>query len=140
MIRNNAFLRRWLIAGVTGLLTAIIGIGVSLSPLGTELEKGVGLSWLFSIRGPVKAPPEVVVVGINEGTGRRMGLPNLPRDWPRSVHGQLVRKLTEAGASGIAFDMAFTLPKSRANFTGADTAGANFEGALLEGVEGLQLQ
>ena len=105
-------MRRWLIACAIGIVTAVIGLGIGLSPLGTELEKGVGLPWLFSIRGPVEAPSEIVVVGINEGSGRRMGLPDLPRDWPRSLHGQLVRKLVEAGASVIAFDMAFTLAKS----------------------------
>ncbi len=105
-------MRRWLIACTIGFMTALIGAGIVLSPLGEELEKNVGLPWLFSIRGPVVPPQEIVVVGINEASGRRMGLPNLPRDWPRSIHGLLVRELTKAGASAIAFDMAFTLARS----------------------------
>ncbi len=59
-------MRRWLIACAMGIVTAMIGLGIGLSPLGTELEKDVGLPWLFSLRGPVKAPSEIVIVGINE--------------------------------------------------------------------------
>jgi len=95
-----------------GFVTAVIGVGIVWSPLGEEIEKNIGLPWLFSIPGPIEAPAEMVVVGINEGSGRRMGLPNLPRDWPRSIHGTLIKKLTQAGASVIVFDMAFTLAKS----------------------------
>ena len=105
-------MRRWLIACAMGFVTAVIGVGIVWSPLGEDIENYVGLPWLFSIRGPVEAPAEMAVVGINEGSGRRMGLPNVPRDWPRSIHGTLIQKLTQAGASVIVFDMAFTLAKS----------------------------
>jgi adenylate cyclase len=105
-------MRRWLIACTIGFVTAMFGAGIALSPLGEELEKNVGLPWLFSIRGPIEAPADIVVVGINEASGRRMGLPDRPRDWPRSIHGLLVRSLTEAGATVIAFDVAFTTDKS----------------------------
>jgi adenylate cyclase len=104
-------MRRLLIACTIGLVTAVIGAGIALSPLGDELEKNVGLPWLFSIRGPIEAPRDIVLVGINSASGRRMGLPDLPRNWPRSLHGLLVRSLTEAGASVIAFDMAFMSPR-----------------------------
>lgn len=105
-------LRRCLIASTIGFATALIGAGVMVSPLGEQLEKNVGLPWLFSIRGPIEAPREIVVIGINAGSGARMGLPDLPRRWPRSIHGELVSKLTKAGASVIAFDIAFTRRRS----------------------------
>ena len=38
--------------------------------------------------------------------------PVLPRDWPRSVHGKLIDRLVEHGASVIVFDMDFQRPKS----------------------------
>jgi adenylate cyclase len=40
-------------------------------------------------------------------TGEQLGLPPLPRDWPRSVHGQLVDALVERGAAVIVFDVHF---------------------------------
>jgi adenylate cyclase len=54
----------------------------------------------------------VAVVAINERDIAGLGLPRLPRDWPRSVHGQLIEQLVERGASAIVFDMDFQRSKS----------------------------
>jgi adenylate cyclase len=98
---------RWFKALLAGLMVALAGAGVGLSPLGTQLEQGVGLSWLFALRGPVEPPAEVAVVAIDSRTGSYLGLPALPRDWPRSVHGRLVDALVERGAEVIVFDIHF---------------------------------
>jgi len=95
-----------------GILTGLAGAILGLTPLGMDFEKNIGLDWLFLVRGPVEPPPEVAVVAINERDTAGLGLPPLPRDWPRSVHGKLVKRLVEHGASVIVFDMDFQRPKS----------------------------
>lgn len=62
---------------------------------------------LFKARGAAAPPPDVVVVAIDGRTGERLGLPSLPREWPRSIHGELVDALVRRGASVIAFDVHF---------------------------------
>ena len=97
---------------IFGVVTGLIGAMLGLTPLGMDFEKHVGLDWLFHIRGAVEPPPEVAVVAINERDTAGLGLPVLPRDWPRSVHGKLIDRLVERGASVILFDLDFQRPKS----------------------------
>ena len=95
-----------------GLLTALAGVLLGLTDAGTTFERSVGLSWLFNIRGPVAPPPDVAVVAIDGRTGDQLGLPSLPREWPRSTHARLVDELTRRGAAAIVFDMQFDKPKA----------------------------
>ena len=76
-----------------GAVTGIVGVVLGLTPLGLDFEKHVGLDWLFQVRGPIDPPPEVAVVAINERDIAGLGLPKLPRDWPRSIHGKLIEAL-----------------------------------------------
>jgi adenylate cyclase len=76
------------------------------------LEQSVGLTWLFKVRGTVAPPKEVVVVAMDSRTGEQFGLSTLPRDWPRSVHAELVDALIARGASVIAFDVHFGSAKN----------------------------
>ncbi|MDH3980266.1 MAG: adenylate/guanylate cyclase domain-containing protein [Gammaproteobacteria bacterium] len=97
---------------IVGTVTALLGVILGLTPLGADFEKYVGLDWLFHVRGPIEPPPEVAVVAINERDIAGLGLPKLPRDWPRSIHGELIEELVERGASVILFDMDFQRPKA----------------------------
>lgn len=90
-----------------GLLVALAGILLASSSMGRWMEEDVGLAWLFRLRGPLPAPGEVVVVSIDYDSSKRLGLANNPRKWPRSLHGDLVRKLNEHGAAAIVFDIFF---------------------------------
>lgn len=105
---------RYIKAIVLGAGSAILGILLSLSTSGLSMERGLGLPWLFGIRGPVPTPDHVAVVGINGNTGTDLGLPALPRDWPRGIHASLIDKLVELGASVIVFDIHFSSPKDPA--------------------------
>jgi adenylate cyclase len=98
-------------AGILGVVIGLLGILLGLSAIGTTFERSVGLSWLFGIRGETPPPDEVVIVAIDSRTGGRLGLPDLPREWPRSIHGQLVDALVRGGASAIVFDVQFDKPK-----------------------------
>ena len=52
------------------------------------------------------------MVAINERDIAGLGLPKLPRDWPRSIHADLIERLVELGASTIVFDMDFQRPRT----------------------------
>jgi len=97
---------------IFGILTGLVGVLLGLTPLGVDFEKHVGLDWLFEVRGAIDPPPEVALVAINERDIAGLGLPKLPRDWPRSIHGELIEKLVARGASVIVFDMDFQRPKA----------------------------
>ena len=90
-----------------GFITGALGIAVTLVPSCSTIEDELGLRWMFWARGPIAPPPAVAVVSIDETSATRLGLPAALRDWPRSVHAQLIDKLVALGASAIAFDVEF---------------------------------
>jgi adenylate cyclase len=104
-------MRRWLIGLLLGLVVGMTGVALDASTPGVALEQSVGLSALFKVRGTVQPPDDVVVVAIDGRSGEQLGLPSLPREWPRSVHGELVDALVRRGASVMAFDVHFGRPK-----------------------------
>lgn len=102
---------RWVKAVLVGLLTSLIGVGLALTTLGGKFEEQVGLTWMFKVRGSIKPPDNVAIVAIDGRTGNLLDLPKLPRDWPRSVHGKVIDRLIELGASAIVFDIDFRRAK-----------------------------
>ena len=104
-------MRKFLKGLAIGLATAAIGVVLTVLPLGAEFEQNIGLKWLFHLRGPIAAPREVLVAAIDDQTGAQLGVSNLPREWPRTLHGRLVDKLSREGAAAIVFDFDFQLPK-----------------------------
>ena len=90
-----------------GAAVALIGSLLATTSVGRWLEEDVALSWLFKLRGARPAPADVVVVSIDRASSTRLGLPNKPRKWPRSLHADLVRALTQQGVATIAFDIIF---------------------------------
>jgi len=74
------------------------------------LEEDVGLAWLFKLRGSRAAPKDVVVITTDKEAALDLELPREPRKWPRSLHGDLIRRLTQQGATVIAFDLFFKDP------------------------------
>jgi adenylate cyclase len=64
-----------------------------------------GLDLLFLLRGSLPAPPEIVIVAIDEPS-----LAEISKQWPwpRSIHAQLIEQLKKAGAKVIGFDILFT--------------------------------
>ena len=96
---------------ILGVIIGLTGTLLGLSSIGTTFERSIGLSWLFNIRGEISPPSEVAVVAIDSRTGSQLGLPDLPREWPRSIHGRLVDELVRKGASTIVFDIHFDKPR-----------------------------
>ncbi|MBC7944799.1 MAG: adenylate/guanylate cyclase domain-containing protein [Burkholderiales bacterium] len=103
-MRNNGGTFKGLKLGV---LTGLLGLLLSATPLGVDLEEEFGLRWLFQIRGARPAPAEVMVIAIDRESSERLGLANDPGKWPRSIHARLVEKLSSAGVKVIAFDLLF---------------------------------
>jgi adenylate cyclase len=94
----------------TCILVAVIslmGMFLSLSPLGTYFEEEWGLAWLFNMRGPVTPPQEVVIVSIDKSSAEILRLPDDPEKWPRSYYAQLIHKLNQQRPSIIGFNIIF---------------------------------
>jgi len=104
-------MRRWQRGLIVGAAIGLAGTLLALTPQYLPFETRVGLYALFHLRGPRAPPAEVVVVAIDGRTGGKLGLPDLPREWPRSIHAQLVDELVRRGAAVIVFDMDFRRPK-----------------------------
>jgi adenylate cyclase len=108
---DNAVMFVILKAILFGICISLWGIAMCLSPWGTQLEEDFGLSLLFRLRGIAAPPPEVVIIGMDQASARQLELQHKPRFWPRSLHTQLVRQLTEAKVKLIAFDIIFDEPR-----------------------------
>jgi adenylate cyclase len=106
-------MRRWHRSLIIGGLIGLLGVVFAIAPLYPWLEMRVGLYSLFHLRGPLPQPHEVAVVGIDSRTGQKLGLGDLPREWPRSIHAKLIDELTRRGAAVIVFDMDFRQPKDK---------------------------
>jgi adenylate cyclase len=103
---------RLLKAAILGLLTGLLGVGLTLLPFGSDLEENMGLHLLFKLRGARQPPPEVVIVAVDRVSSVHLRLPNDPRKWPRSLHARLTETLAKEGAIAIAFDVFFDEAKS----------------------------
>jgi adenylate cyclase len=104
-------MRRWGQSAITGIVTAVCGAAFALMPFSAKFEESIGLWWLFTMRGAIQPPQDAVVVAIDGTTGADLQLPKLPRDWPRTIHAQLIDRLVAAGAAVIVFDMDFSRVK-----------------------------
>jgi len=98
-------------AMVLGLLTALLGLVVTATGLGTSWEQDVGLDWLFTLRGPTVAPTDVVMVTMDATVATKFSDSAKLRDWRRAHHAQLVDELTKRKAAVIAFDLTFEQPR-----------------------------
>jgi adenylate cyclase len=98
-----------------GLLIGIVGIGVSFFPVAHDLEEDIGLGLLFKLRGPAKAPAEVVVISMDRESSEHLNVPQNPDRWPRSLHAALIDNLVREGAQVIVLDVYFIEPRSGAD-------------------------
>jgi adenylate cyclase len=98
-------------ARLVGLLSvAVFAVGLGVTGYATSLLRTLDLSTVdtrFSIRGTQPRPDDIVVVRIDDTTFSQL---QLQWPFPRHVHGQLIERLTEAGAKVIAYDVQFTEP------------------------------
>jgi adenylate cyclase len=86
----------------------------------------------FEIRGSDGAPPDVVVVGIDDVT-----FGELQERWPfpRRFHARAIDRLSEAGAKAIAYDIQFTEPTTARDDNALITAVDRADGVVLATTE-----
>ncbi|BCD96660.1 CHASE2 domain-containing protein [Marinagarivorans cellulosilyticus] len=114
------------------LLLAVASIALfSLTPLAGHIEKRTSLPALFYWRGPIPAPNDVIIVGLNSSAAERMGLSRHSHNWPRTLYAQLLNKLTKANAKIVVFDVAFKAPRSEEEDSQLEAAIANNAKVLL---------
>lgn len=90
-----------------GLLISMVGGLLYALPGGMAWEENTGLSTLFKLRGQRAAPNDVLIVAVDNNTGRQLGLNHETPDLPRTTYARLIEQLTAAGAVVIAFDIFF---------------------------------
>jgi adenylate cyclase len=100
---------------MTGVVAALVGILVMLSPFGPGLEERFGLGWLFLTRGQVSAPADVAVVSLDRRSAEELQLPAQIRDWPRRVFARLIERLVELKASVVVLDLILDRPRDPAD-------------------------
>jgi adenylate cyclase len=105
-------MRRGIKGLLLGMMIGLIGSLLGLSTYGSIFERNIGLDWLFNTRGKINPPTGTVVIAIDGLTGEKLGISPLPREWPRSIHGELVDALVKFGASTIVFDIDFHKQRS----------------------------
>jgi adenylate cyclase len=96
---------RFSIGLVLGLLVAGLHLLLFLSPLEKRLEPFLLDVW-FSLRGSVAPPPEVILVAMDEQSYSILDL-DIQQPWPRSKHGELLKRLSAYGAKRVIFDILF---------------------------------
>jgi adenylate cyclase len=103
-----SLLKSRLAAGLVGAALAVsLGLGLHSFRLGQTL-----LYWSYDlpfIVRPVVRPQEVVVVYMDDESHEKLGQSRLA-PWDRSLHAQLVDRLSAAGARAIVFDVVFSDP------------------------------
>lgn len=122
---------RWARGCLLGLATGLGGALLAASPAGTAFEETLGLSWLFNIRGPIAAPPDMAVVTLDRATAETLQLSHRSSDWPRTLYAEVVDSLTARGASVIVFDMMFDTAGSAAETAAFAEAVARAERVVL---------
>ena len=95
-----------------GLLIGLLGVLASATPLSLKMEERIGLHLLFTLRGVIRPPPEVVIVTIDRQSARKLDLPMEIDKWPRDLHAQVVDRLSAKGAAVIVFDIIFSDPQT----------------------------
>jgi adenylate cyclase len=90
-------------------------IAIALAAYATDVFKDLELDTVdarFAIRGERPAPPDLLVVAIDDVTFNRLGV-RWP--FPRRLHARAIDRLRRAGAKAIAYDVQFTEPTTEAD-------------------------
>ena len=105
-LRTNRRVRRpWVSGSLAGAFTALVGLVLLFFPAGGVFER-LSYDLPFVLRGKVAAD-EVALVYLDEPSHKELKQP-MAAPWDRSLHAQLVTRLTAEGAKLIVFDILFT--------------------------------
>lgn len=93
----------FLLTGSLVLAAWLFGLGLTFAHLWDQVELKL-FDQLTVITAPGRSALPITIVGIDEASFAQL---NQRWPWPRSLHGQVVDRLHEAGAAVIAFDLIF---------------------------------
>jgi adenylate cyclase len=105
---SDKFSRPWLRGLLLGCLVFWLITPLSFLSLGKFLENRA-LDFCYQWRPAQPVPPEILLVGIDEASFQEL---RRVWPWPRSYYARLVKRLSEAGAKLIVFDMIFAEPSA----------------------------
>jgi adenylate cyclase len=100
--------------GGTALIALCLGVGgvlASVLPPVLELDETIGLTLLFTARGPLPPPEHVAIVNISRDSAAAVGQTSETDEWRRTLHAALIDSLVAAGVEAIAFDLMFEEPR-----------------------------
>ena len=136
VVHRRGEMNKWTQGGLFGAFIGVFAMVVAFMPFAAVWQERLELDWLFTLRGPVAPPSNIVIVGMDKRSADYLGLSPHPTEWPRSVHGRLVNELVRRGSSLIVFDLAFSRPQTAHEdiyFAGAIARAARV--LLLENLE-----
>jgi adenylate cyclase len=109
--------RKFKTSAITAFSLGLIGLTLHLTPLGLNLEETLDLPVLFHLRSQRPAPPEVVIVSLDQASVENLALPSNPVKWPRTLYASLTQSLVDRGAAVIVLDVFFGEPTSEKDDT-----------------------
>ena len=95
----------WVKHNLFALCMAMFHLMLLAGPIGTYIEPLLLDGWFRLHSNP--PPSEVIIVAIDEQSYAKQGV-SLLQPWPRRAHIELLKRLQEAGATQVLFDMVFT--------------------------------
>lgn len=96
-----------------GLAIGVLGLIVGMLPRGLAIEERIGLDLLFTLRGAMKPPDDVVIISLDKQSADFLKLSDDYRKWPRRIHAQLIEALRHERPAVIVFDILFDESRSR---------------------------
>lgn len=105
---SKTFSQPWLRGLILGVLAFWVVTPASFLTLGRFLENRA-LDFCYQWRSASSCPTDILIVGIDEASFQEL---RHAWPWPRSWHALLIKRLREAGAQVIAFDVLFADPTS----------------------------
>lgn len=88
-------------------IPALLALIMTTPPISTKIEHLVGLNTLFSLRGAIAPPNDILIVTLNTRAAEALSLSQYSHTWPRSIYADAIKRLHTAKAPLIVMDIAF---------------------------------
>ena len=106
----HIFRRRDLGLSLANGLLAFFILAAMVALDGGRRMENIALDFCYRLRPPSPPPGDILIVGIDAASFQEL---KRPWPWPRRWHAQLIRRLTDAGAALIVFDVFFGEPSTQ---------------------------
>jgi adenylate cyclase len=103
-------MKRILISLIFACIVGTTHLALFTSPWGDRIELVLVDLW-FSLRGPIEAPKDVVILSMDEASYKNLEIP-MDQAWPRALHAKMLTRLKELGAKRAVMDILFIGPST----------------------------